>query len=78
MDSILISAPYKALYKDTYKAALAVLANEQQAESAALETVLSQALLSCAAAKREMGTVDTIRDRFGIANVVDLTALPVR
>lgn len=67
-----ISAPYKALFKDTYRDALAVLDNEQAAEKIALEKVLSHALLSCAAAKREMQTIEHVQDQFGIPLVVRL------
>lgn len=74
----LINGPYKAMFKETYRDALAVLDNEQAAEKLALEKVLSHALLSCADAKREMQMVESVRDQFGIPLMIDLSSLPRR
>lgn len=74
----LINGPYKAMFKEAFRETLYATGKEDIAEMVALEKVLSHALLSCAAAKREMTMVDSVRDQFGIPLMVDLNSLPLR
>lgn len=66
MTDDIVSVRYKALFKETFSTVLNATGNEQLAESAATEHVLSAALLSAGIARREMGAIAGIRAAFGI------------
>ena len=72
MTEHLISAKYKALFKDTFRAVLDATLNERLAERTAMEHVLSAAMLSVAEARREIVVVDSIRDQFSVPLTVNL------